>query len=267
MSQAEILESHRQFLAAWGFFAQHSRKGERVDLPEVHIASANVAWPIVNAAFLPAPVETEQALERAAAAAAHYFNSRGLAWMFAVCEDWLSPALRARAGALLAPHGLKPGMEVTGMVTEHLVEPVRPLPPLDFRQATDEQGRHHIADINARSYDAPRELGREALGVPAYYAGKALGFVGHLQGEPTSCATVVPLDGVAYVAWVATQPEYRKQGCAEAVMRHGLAEAHRTWGVRRTVLHATAAGYPVYLRMGYRPVTRFHLYMAAPQGK
>jgi predicted GNAT family N-acyltransferase len=61
--------------------------------------------------------------------------------------------------------------------------------------------------------------------------------------------------------------QHRKVGCAEAVMRKALAEAHRTQGLRRTVLHATAEGYPVYLRMGYRPVTRIHFYMAATSAR
>jgi hypothetical protein len=31
--------------------------------------------------------------------------------------------------------------------------------------------------------------------------------------------------------------------------------------LRRTVLHATADGYPVYLSMGYRAVTRFTMFV------
>jgi ribosomal protein S18 acetylase RimI-like enzyme len=70
---------------------------------------------------------------------------------------------------------------------------------------------------------------------------------------------------VAYIAMVATLPAHRQLGCAEAVMRHALAEAKQAWGMERTVLHATPAGLPVYQRMGYRPVTRFHFYMAPPR--
>lgn len=261
----EILESNTQFLGAWRFFARHSLTGEVLDLPEVHIASSNISWQMLNVAFLPAPLETEEGLQRAAAAAARYFEPRGNAWMLAVCEDWLTPGLRARAAELLAPYGLKPGMDTTGMVTDRLMEPKRPLPALELRQATDSRGRHDVADINARAYEAPRDLVRSALDVPAYFAGEGLGvgYVGHRNGEAASCATVLPVDGVAYVALVATLSEHRRLGCAEAVIRQVLAEAHRTQGLQRTVLHATAAGYPVYLRMGYRPVTRIHFYMAA----
>jgi ribosomal protein S18 acetylase RimI-like enzyme len=61
---------------------------------------------------------------------------------------------------------------------------------------------------------------------------------------------------------VATLPEHRRRGYAEAVVRHGLAEARREWGLERTVLHATEAGHPLYQRMGYRDVTRVAFYLA-----
>ena len=70
------------------------------------------------------------------------------------------------------------------------------------------------------------------------------------------------VDDAAYVAMVATLRAHRKLGCAEAIMRHALAEARRDWGLERTVLHATPAGLPVYRRMGYHGVTRFLFYLA-----
>ncbi len=236
-----------------------------LDLPEVHIASSNVSWAMLNVAFLPAPITTGEGLQRAGAAAARYFQPRGNPWMLAVCEDWLTPELRARAAELLAPSGLKPGMDTTGMVTDHLAEPVRPLPALELRQAVDSHGRHDVANINALAYEAPGDMVRATLDVPAYFAGQGLGvgYVGYREGQAASCATILPVDGIAYVALVATMNEHRRLGCAEAVIRQALAEAHRTQGLQRTVLHATAAGYPVYLRMGYRPVTRIHFYMAS----
>lgn len=261
----EILESNAQLLGAWSFFARHSPAGEVLELPDVHIASSNTPWPMLNVALLKGPVETEEALQRAAAAAQRYFEPRGNGWIFAVCEDWLAPSIRPRAAELVAPYGLKVGMDTTGMVTERLVEPVRPLPALELRPVEDAHGRNAVADINALAYDVPRDMVRAALDVPAYFAGEGLGVgcVGYRDGEAVSSATVLPVDGVAYVAMVATLSAHRRQGCAEAVIRQALAEAHRTQGLQRTTLHATPEGLPVYLRMGYRAVTRIHFYMAS----
>ncbi|WP_343073334.1 GNAT family N-acetyltransferase [Pyxidicoccus fallax] len=261
----EILESNQQFLGAWRFMARHNPRGEVLDLPDVHIASANGAWMMLNVAFLRAPVKSAEELQRAAAAAAGYFVPRGNPWMLAVCEDWLPAEVRPRAAELLAPYGLKTGMDTTGMVTDALVPPRRPLPEVELRQAVDTKGRNDIADINAHAYDAPRDMVRASLDVPAYFAGEGLGvgYVAYRDGEAASSTTVFPIDGVAYVALVATMRQHRKLGCAEAVLRKALDEMHRTQGLKRTVLHATADGYPVYLRMGYRAVTRIHFYMAA----
>ncbi|HYO54942.1 GNAT family N-acetyltransferase [Archangium sp.] len=265
MSIDEIHESNLRFHGCWRFFARNSVAGEVLDLPEVCIASSNVSWSMMNAAFLPAPMETEEALERAAATAARYFMPRGRGWMLALCEDWMPPRLRERAGELFAPHGLKPSMVATGMVAERLAPSMRPLPAMELRQARGSQGRRDIADVNARCYDVPIPTGREAFDVPGLFEGDGKGFVGYRQGEAATSAAVIRVDDVAYISMVATLPSHRQLGCAEAVMRHALGDAERAWGIQRTVLHATPAGLPVYRRMGYRPVTRFHFYMAAPQ--
>ena len=262
MSLDEIHESNTQFHGAWRFFARHSPAGEVLDLPEVSIASSNVSWTMMNVAFLPTPVDTPEVLERAAAAATHYFQPRGRGWMFALCEDWLSPRLRERVGELLAPHGLTLSLMATGMVTERLAPVMRPMPALEVHHAWDKQGRTDLADVNARCYALPLETGREAFDHPGLFEGDHKGFVGYRQDEAATGAAVMRLGGVAYVSMVATLPAHRRLGCAEALMRQALAEAHRHWGVERTVLHATALGLPVYRRLGYRPVTRFHFYMA-----
>ncbi|WP_224240248.1 GNAT family N-acetyltransferase [Hyalangium gracile] len=237
-----------------------------VETPEVYIASANVPWGIMNAAFLPNPVETEVALERSAAAAIRYFAPRKNGWMYVVCEDWLSPGLRPKAAALLEAQGLKQLMSTTGMVAEHLKTPTRELPSIEVRHATDTEALGHIADINAVAYASPLEVARQSVVVPALFQGNSRGYVGYVDGKAVSVAAVVRVQDVAYVGYVATLADQRRRGYAEAVMRQGLADARRVWGLERTVLHATEAGHPVYLRMGYRDVTRFAFYMPVGPG-
>jgi GNAT superfamily N-acetyltransferase len=264
MSLHEIRESHTQFRGAWRFFAERSAAGKVLESPEAFIASSNVAWPLLNAAFLPSPVETGEALERAAAAAARHFQPGGRGWMMMLCEDELGASLRPLVPQLLGARGLTPAMSLTGMVAERLAPPTRPLPPLEVLRVTSVEEARHVADINALSYGVPLEMGREALCVPGLYEGQGLGFVGLEAGRAVASTAVFRVQDVAYVALVATLPESRRQGLAEALMRHALEEARRRWGVERTVLHATEAGYPVYLRMGYRVATRFHAWLALP---
>ncbi len=233
-----------------------------IDTPEVYIASANAPWPMLNMSFLGAPVETEAELERSLSAAARYFQARKVAWMFFLGEDWLAPALRARAPAVLEAQGMKRALGATGMVAEQLAPPVQPPPRIEIRAVQDVEGARHIADINAMAYDTPLELARGSTAL-AMFQGEGRGYVGFVEGRPVSVAGVFRIDGVAYVGWVATLAEHRKRGHAEAVMRHGLDEARQLWGLERTALHATDAGRPTYLRMGYRDVARFGFYMPA----
>lgn len=262
MSPEDIDESSECFQQAWRFFARQSARGEVLRLPEVDIASSNVPWVMLNAAFPPGPVNTEAELLRAATAAARYFQPRRLGWTLALCEPRVAPAVRARAAALLAPLGLAPSVVSTGMVAERLLPPSRPPPRLEMRATREARVRADLADINALSYDVAPATGRQVFDLPAFFSSEHRGFVGYRHEQAATCASVLRLGGVAYVSMVATHPAHRFLGCAEAVIRHGLAEARRDWGLERTVLHATPTGLPVYRRMGYRPVTRFQFYLA-----
>jgi predicted acetyltransferase len=76
-----------------------------------------------------------------------------------------------------------------------------------------------------------------------------------------STATTIVHEGALYLALVATAPDARRNGYAEAVIRHSLQEAHDFTGVNRTILHATKDGFPVYKRIGYQTVANFTWYM------
>lgn len=63
-------------------------------------------------------------------------------------------------------------------------------------------------------------------------------------------------NGCLFLFLVATMPEARRKGYGEAVVRHAVQTAHKATGISRTVLHATEAGYPLYLRLGYHPTVK-----------
>jgi GNAT superfamily N-acetyltransferase len=255
-SAAEIQESHSQLLGAWSVFARKSRAGEVLELPEVTLATSNVGWPMLNMVVPRAPLTTEAELDSAVTAASRYFEPKGLGWMFGVSEDWLGPPLRVRAGELFAARGLKLVMEPMAMVAERLEAPRRPLPPLEVRRIKDSAGSRHLGDMNTLSYEAPQALGHEAFDVPGFFEGDCQGYVGYVDGQPVCSTATLRVDGLTYVAMVATHPGHRQRGYAEVVLRHALEESRREWGHERTVLHATTMGYPVYLRMGYRPTAK-----------
>jgi predicted acetyltransferase len=71
-----------------------------------------------------------------------------------------------------------------------------------------------------------------------------------------STATAI-INGHCIFLFLATMPEVRRKGYGEAVVRHALQTAYEATGISRSVLHATEAGYPLYLRLGYHQTVKF----------
>src|SRR5262244_2314204 len=255
--RAEVRESHEQLSAAWALYTRCSGAGEVVDLDGLRIANARQPWFLMNAALLTAPVPSQAHLAARARAAIEYFGREHRPWFLAGSQQWLGDG----ASETLSSLGLTQASTVVGMVTEQLASPTRPLPEVDTRRIDDERGRLALADLNAATYAISSEWVREAVAGESLWQAPLYGYVAYVDGHPVSTAFAVPLNGVLYVAYVATALAHRRRGLADLVMRRSLGDATRATGITRTALHASAAGYPVYIRMGYRPVDEFAVYV------
>jgi hypothetical protein len=257
VSQGEVRESHEQFSAARSLYARCSHAGEVVDMDGLCIANARQPWFLMNAALLTEPVSSQAHPEACAHAALAYFAREHRPWFLAGSQQWLGDG----APATLSRLGLTKAITVVGMVAAQLASPTRPLPEVDTRRIHDEQGRLALADLNAAAYDISSEWVRGAVAGESLWQAPLYGYVAYVDDTPVSTAFAVPLHGVLYVGFVATAIAHRRRGLAELVMRRSLEDAARETGITRTALHATADGYSVYLRMGYRPVDEFWLFV------
>jgi GNAT superfamily N-acetyltransferase len=257
VNQAEVRESHEQCSAAWALYARCSGAGAVVDLDGLRVANARQPWFIMNAAVLTAPVRSQTHLAARAHAAMEYFGREPRPWCRAGGQQWLGDGARET----LAHCGLTPAFPAVGMVTAQLAAPARPLPEVETRRIDDERGRLALADLNAAVYALSSEWVRGAVAGEALWHTPLYGSVAYVDGEPVATAFTVALHGVLYVSFVATALAHRRRGLAELVMRRSVEDATRATGITRTALHASAAGYPVYLRMGYRPVDAFAVYV------
>ncbi len=91
--------------------------------------------------------------------------------------------------------------------------------------------------------------------------------LGYENGRAVSTASAIVTEEYLYLALVATRPDARNKGYAEAVVRHALQTAHEATGLKRTILHATGAGFPVYKRVGYHPTARLMTYKPSENSK
>jgi GNAT superfamily N-acetyltransferase len=255
-------ESNRLFQHAWTYFARQLPRGGTTRLPGLLLANGRSPLPFMNAAMVTSPLADEAELRGHIERAGRHFQADGVHWILVISNDLVPDALRGRLTEICADAGMAYMMPMYGMATDRLVPPVRPLPEIDLQVVDEETRRTAVGDLNAAGYAIPAEICHPVTNVPELWK-DMIGVVGQVDGVPVATASVATIDDIAYVALVATAPEQQRKGYAETVMRHALAQAREAWGPQRTVLHATAAGRPVYTRMGYADTVGFESFTGA----
>jgi len=244
------------FVDTWKMFAHRMPTGTVEERDGVVAALGNVPLPFLNACLQSEPVEDIESF-RAWLATAKSMASKDHDTIFPICEAWLPEGWEAE----LEGAGMMIGIESTGMATNELVPPKRPLPELDIRKVEDVEAATHVAALNAAAYDMPPELFDSVCNMNLWGEG-TYGYVGYLaDGTPVASSGTYPVNGTVYVALVATHPDHQRKGYAEAVMRRSVEEGMAGTGLTRTTLHSTEAGLSVYEAMGYRGGPRFPMLM------
>lgn len=87
------------------------------------------------------------------------------------------------------------------------------------------------------------------------------------DGTPVACAATVGTQGRLFVVLVATDPGQQRRDYGEAVTRKALYEGAHATGLTRATLHATAAGAPVYPRIGFEPNSPMRFYALKGRGR
>ncbi len=256
MSSSAVAENLRESFRA---IAASRAPGEARELPGVSIASAGVTFQMFNAAFLSAPVGSENELAQRILLASSHFDARGIEWAYWVCDHWLDGRARLRSRQVFESHGLRHSVDLPGMVAEHVAPPVKPLPPIEVRRVRDAAARDAFCGIGSVCFHVPFPWFQEVFASASVWE-RFVGYVGYANGEAVSTAATVIGGGAVGVYNVATLPGSQRRGYGEAVMRHALAEARRESGIARSVLQSTPVGYKLYERMGYRTVTKVAVY-------
>jgi GNAT superfamily N-acetyltransferase len=244
-------------------FARCRSTGRTAELDGVSIASSGIVFHMFNAAFLSAPAAAgEEDLARRIDLAAANLGGDGSRWAFWVCEEMLRGGAAPKASKAFRRRGLVPALRHPGMVCERLDAPRRPMPELEIRPVRDGQSRAAFAHINAVAFHIPFEWCLQLYDLEALWGGCFSGYVGYSNGDAVSTAATLVAAGAIGVYAVATLPGHEHQGYGEAMTRHSLALAQKECGLGRSILQATAAGLPLYRRMGYEVVTHFVVYSA-----
>ncbi|WP_158851440.1 GNAT family N-acetyltransferase [Saccharothrix deserti] len=258
---ADSIESMEQLAVVWrGMVLDRDSGADVRDLPGIAVRWAECRFAFWNCVTLTDVGADAELVEQRLSQAADIMRSKqhpGFLWLF---EDLLDDDARAVLNAAAERAGLQHAFPGTGMAGDLLPTSEPSHPDLTFvRVTTDEQLRAY-ADLNSRAYGFPLEDGRDGLTGSTLWKNQAYAYLGLREGVPVACAATVEAAGRLFVALVATDPEWQRRGYGEAVTRKALYEGGRATGLTRATLHATVAGAPVYLRIGFKPNSPVHFY-------
>lgn len=244
-------------------YALATGRGEIRRMPGLLIASAHTATPVFNSAALTEPpVADAVELDRRLMIAKVFFEARGLPWCFWVCQEMLEPGVRARARAVFERRRLYFASECPGMLAEGVAQPERPLPAVECRRVSSVEERRAFCRITAESFRLPLDATREIYEPERIWETGFVAWVGYLEGRAAGTVATVSVEGAIGVYSLATLPEFRGRGVGEAMVRHAVAQARAETGLERIVLQSSREGEPLYRRLGFRPVSRFAIFLA-----
>lgn len=247
-----------QFVEAWRLLCRGATAYEEEQSDGLSLIFAGLPVPFFNVGLLTARGISAGRLRALGDRACAWAERRPVPWLFVVTHDAIDADVDP--SAVLDGCGLAPLMPLTGMRAEHVGEP-HETPRLQLTVPGDDRSCSTVLDLNAAAYGMDLEAGKPLLGRADFWKGH-FPVVGLVDGAPASTAAVLMVDGIRYVALVATAPGRQRRGFADAAMRRALQLAADAHGQTPTVLHATEAGRPVYERMGYTAISRHTAYMS-----
>src|SRR5271156_2814797 len=263
MPEDEALAVAGNLLEALRFFGQARADAEIRDLPGISLIFCGLNYAAFNAALQARPIQGDaRELSHLIDVSAEQFDARSLRWTYWLCEDFLNPPLRREAARVFKRHGLRHLTGARGMYPDRLAPASRELPPLDIRPVADEATRNAFSDVMSTAFEIPHAVSLSVYGSPRAWKGSFEGYVGYSNGRAVTTAAAVITGDVIGLYSVATLPQHRRLGFAEAIMRWVVQQAQQTRGISRTVLQSTSSGLALYEAMGYRTVTSFNVFIS-----
>ncbi|MFE9111883.1 GNAT family N-acetyltransferase [Streptomyces collinus] len=258
---AESVESMEQLATVWrAMVLDRDPQADVRDLPGIAVRWADCRFAFWNCLTLTETGADAGLLKQRLNEAAGTMRSKSHAGFLWVFEDLLDDGARAALGAAAEQAGLRYAFPGTGMAGDLLPVPEPVHPELTFVRVDDDDLLRAYADLNARAYGFPLEDGRDGLAGSSLWKSGVFAYLGLRDGTPVTCAATVEAEGRLFVVLVATDPACERRGYGEAVTRKALYEGARATGLTRATLHATAAGAPVYPRIGFRPNSPLRFY-------
>jgi GNAT superfamily N-acetyltransferase len=165
----------------------------------------------------------------------------------------------------LAADGWEIAIKLPGLILESRGPDADPPAGVEIRTVATEQDRAAWLEAGLGGF-ASDEMDREALGSIASNLGAVAGgsissFYAITDDRPVATGQIFvdPESRVGIVGWVGTLPEYRRRGIGAALTRVA-ANAGFDMGADLVGLQATSAGFPIYQKLGFRPISGYKIW-------
>jgi hypothetical protein len=254
MNEQEIVaRADANYFDSMRAFAVNVDTGEVRERGGLLIVATGLPVAMLNIAFVMRPLSDAATL---LSEAISYFDGRGLPFLVRLREsiDAESERTATTLGLARFPESL-PGM---------VLHPIPAAPPasaqLEVRRVNDMPSLLQYADVLARGFGMPPELGR-AFASPAMLSPTDVSlYTGFVDGEAVATSALFMSHRVAGVYNVATLDTHRRRGFGEAITWHAVMDGV---AARCTMasLQASEMGKPVYERMGFKTVTTYKTYL------
>jgi GNAT superfamily N-acetyltransferase len=227
---SELGDLHRSYIGSYRKLVEHSPGGEIRPTGNVFTFVSGLPVAIFNGCVIVTEASSADLKE-----SLRWLGGRPVPYEVAAVEE-LVPALEPT----LTAAGLHPHATTTGMVLSPVPEPPDPPPGI----ATVEGLTDEMAAYVPPSMQADPDV---------------RAFTATLDGHPAGTAIAIRTDSVGGVYAVGTHPEARRRGVGTAASWAAVGAA-RAWGCESVVLQSTEMGYPIYKRMGFRPIVRYAIF-------
>jgi ribosomal protein S18 acetylase RimI-like enzyme len=251
-----VEQNLRSAMRCYAFIGNGS---ETRDYPGLTIASSGLNVPVFNSAMLTSHPSN---LDTLITTADLHYRTRKLGWTFWVCDDMVPAGLRDRGmRTAFRSQGMSRIASPPGMYAEEIAAQVKPPAPLTFARVSTEDTRLEFAHIASIVFSLPFSTSKRIYGATGLWDSPSYGWVGYFKGKAVAIVTIVIASDAIGVYSLGTLPEYQGRGFGETLLRHAIDDARRRTGLKRSVLQSTQQGINLYLRLGYRVVTNFSIYV------
>ncbi len=265
MDRDELLAAGDRNLASTMRLYATTAPGARLeDDGRLLLYSTSATWPgpYHNGAMrLDPTLEPPEVLRRAGA----FFSDRPgyCVWVAAHVDADLEQAALDAGYAAISPTG------APRLALDHRIDDALPVAPagVTLDEVVDDAARLDYLDVTVEAYVddfLTRDAAEAQLATMRAVRGPDVrAVVARRQGKPAAAAMVVATGDVAGIQLVGTVPDARGRGLGELVTRWAVAAGFEL-GARTIVLEASAAGEPLYLRLGFVEVSRYRWCFGPP---